>query len=146
MAELFGVEPGTMLLERRFVFRAHGVPQQMSTSSYLLAMVAGTPVADPDNEPWPGGNIAQLDTLGVHVTAVTERVRARMPVPEEITVLRIASGVPVLTITRRMLAGPRVVEVADEQTREEEQQVVIARAGEQAGQRLTQSSPGNGWR
>ncbi|MGH3679750.1 MAG: GntR family transcriptional regulator [Natronosporangium sp.] len=112
VAELFGVEPGTMLLERRFVFKAHGVPQQMSTSCYLLDLVANTLVADPANEPWPGGNIAQLATLGVQVTRVVERVRARMPVPEEIETLRIPSGVPVLTITRQMLAGPTVVEVA----------------------------------
>ncbi len=112
VAELFGVEVGTMLLERRFVFRALGVPQQMSTSYYPLALVAGTPVADPANEPWPGGNIAQLYSLGVTVTTIIERVRSRMPIAEESATLNIPGGVPVLTITRRMLAGERVVEVA----------------------------------
>jgi GntR family transcriptional regulator len=112
IADLFGIEPGTMLLERRFLFRALGVPQQTSVSYYPLDMVAGTPVADPDNEPWPGGNIAQLATLGVRVTAVKERVRARMPMQDEIEALNIPSGVPVLTITRRMFAGERVVEAA----------------------------------
>ena len=114
IAELFGVEPGTMLLERRFLFRAMGVPQQTSTSCYLLDMVAGTPIADPANEPWPGGNIAQLHTIGVQVTAVEETVRARMPMRDETEQLNIAGGVPVLTITRRMLAGDRVVEVAQD--------------------------------
>lgn len=112
VAELFGVEAGTMLLERRFVFKAHGVPQQMSTSCYPLELVAGTPVADPANEPWPGGNIAQLHTLGITVSRITERVRARMPVPDEVTTLRTPSGVPVLTVTRRTFAGDQVVEVA----------------------------------
>lgn len=112
VAGLFGVEPGTLLLERQFVFRAHGVPQQMSTSCYPLDLVAGTPVADPANEPWPGGNIAQLHSLGITVTNIRERVRARMPAAEEFTVLRIPSGVPVLTITRQTYAGDRVVEVA----------------------------------
>lgn len=112
VAELLEVEPGTMLLERLFVFRSMGIPQQMSTSYYELALVAGTPVADPGNEPWPGGNIAQLWTLGVEVTSVRERVRARMPMPDEIEALRIPAGVPVLTITRRMYAGERVVEAA----------------------------------
>jgi GntR family transcriptional regulator len=74
-AELFGVEPGTMLLERRFVFRSQGIPQQMSTSCLLLDLVAGTPVADPDNEPWPGGNTAQLHSLGIVITGVRERIR-----------------------------------------------------------------------
>jgi len=112
--QLFGVEPGTMLLERRFLFRAMGVPQQMSVSCYLLDVVAGTPVADPANEPWPGGNIAQLRTIGVQVTAVEETVRARMPMRDETEQLNIAGGVPVLTITRRMLAGDQVVEVAQD--------------------------------
>lgn len=114
IAELFGVEPGAMLLERRFLFRALGVPQQTSVSCYLLDMVAGTPVADPANEPWPGGNIAQLRTLGIEVSSVEERVRARMPMRDEIEALNIPGGVPVLTITRRMLAGDRVVEVAQD--------------------------------
>lgn len=111
-ADLLGVEPGTMLLERRFVFRLLGSAQQISVSSYPLDLVAGTPVADPDNEPWPGGSIAQLRTLGIEVTGVRERVRARMPTAEEAATLAVPTGVPVLTITRQMYAGTRVVEVA----------------------------------
>ena len=112
VAELFGTPAGTMLLERQFLFRAHGVPQQLSTSCYPLELVAGTPVADPANEPWPGGNIAQLRSLGVAVTRIRERVRSRMPLADETDALRIPSGVPVLAITRQTYAGDRVVEVA----------------------------------
>jgi GntR family transcriptional regulator len=112
VAELFDVEPGTELLERRFVFHAAGTPQQLSTSYYLLALVAGTPVADPANEPWPGGNTAQLCSLGIEITAVRERVKARMPLPDEADALRMAAGVPVVTVTRQTYAGPRVVEAA----------------------------------
>ena len=116
VAELFGVSPGEPLLERRFVFYAQGEPQQMSWSYLLLSLVGGTPVADPANEPWPGGNIAQLATLGKIVSRVEESVAARMPLPDEVSTLRIPPGVPVLTVTRRMLAGPdrnEVVEVAN---------------------------------
>jgi GntR family transcriptional regulator len=112
LAELLGVEPGTILLERQFVFWASGAPQQMSVSYYPLDLVAGTPVADPANEPWPGGNIAQLHSLGITVTGIRERVRARMPLSEEMAALRMATGVPVITITRQTFAGERVVEVA----------------------------------
>lgn len=112
VAELFGEPTGTMLLERRFTFYAHEVPQQMSVSCYPLDIVAGTPVADPASEPWPGGSIAQLHSLGVTVTGVRERVRTRMPLRDEIDALRIPGGVPVLTLTRQMYAGERVVEVA----------------------------------
>jgi GntR family transcriptional regulator len=112
VAEQLGVEAGTMLLRRHLVFRTHGYPQQMSTSYLLLDMVIGTPVADPANEPWPGGTIAQMKSVGVTVTAVAEAVRTRMPTLEEAATLRVPAGVPVLTITRRMLAGARPVEAA----------------------------------
>ena len=111
-AELFGVPPGTALLRRRFLFRAHGVPQQLSTSSYVLDVVKGSPVADPANEPWPGGNIAQLRTLGIIVTGIRELIRSRMPTADEAGRLGIPAGVPVVTITRQTYAGDRVVEVA----------------------------------
>jgi GntR family transcriptional regulator len=116
LAQLFGVATGEPVLERRFVFYAQGVPQQLSTSYLLLALVCCTPVADPANEPWPGGTIAQLGTLKVFVSRVEESVAARMPLPEEGATLCIPVDVPVLTITRRMLAGPdrnHVVEVAN---------------------------------
>lgn len=106
VAELLEVPPGTPLLARRFVFYSQGFPEQISMSYYPMSLVAGTPVADAANEPWPGGNIAQLASLGVQVTRVEESVGARMPTPDETRTLRIPPGVPVLTITRRMLAGP----------------------------------------
>lgn len=112
LAELFQVDVGEVLLRRHFVFRTHGVPQQISTSYLLLSMVAGTPVADPAREPWPGGNIAQLATLGVRVDRVRELVRTRMPTPDEASTLGLGDMTPVLTITRVMLAGGRPVEVA----------------------------------
>ncbi|SDY54119.1 GntR family transcriptional regulator [Micromonospora pattaloongensis] len=111
-AELFDVEVGTPLLERRFVFHAYGLAQQMSTSCLLLEMVTGTPLVDPDGEPWPGETAAQLHRLGITVTGVRERVRARMPDADEVDMLQLPSGVPVVTVTRQTYAGDRVVEVA----------------------------------
>lgn len=113
LAELFSVEVGTRVLERRFVFYAKGEPTQMSRPCLLASDVEGTPVADPEREPWPGGTLAQLRSIGIVVDDITESVAARMPTPDEIATLRIGSGIPVFTITRRMLAGGRVVEVAD---------------------------------
>jgi GntR family transcriptional regulator len=105
LAELLQVDEGTMLLERRFTFWASGIPQQMSTSYYPLSLVAGTPVADPANEPWPGGNIAQLATLGIWVSWIDEIPRVRMPMPDEAETLRIPPGTPVVAMTRVMYAG-----------------------------------------
>jgi GntR family transcriptional regulator len=107
VAELLGIDPelGTLVLQRRFVFYANDRPQQLSWSYYPFDLVRETPVADPVNEPWPGGNLAQLATLGIFITEVRESVQSRMPTPDERRILTLAEGVPVLTITRRMLTG-----------------------------------------
>ncbi|MEO3801358.1 GntR family transcriptional regulator [Nonomuraea sp. B1E8] len=112
LAELFGVDPGTRLLDRRFVFYSRGVPTQMSRPYLLASDVEGTPVADPNNEPWPGGTFNQLRSIGIVVDDITESVRTRMPTPAEAETLKISTGVPVFAITRRLLAQGRVVEVA----------------------------------
>ncbi|MEO3813677.1 GntR family transcriptional regulator [Sphaerisporangium sp. B11E5] len=113
LAALFGVRPGTRVLERRFVFYAAGVPCQMSRPFLLASDVEGTPVADPGNEPWPGGTINQLRSLGIEVDDITESVGTRMPTPEETATLQLRPGVPVFAITRLMYSAGRVVEVAD---------------------------------
>jgi GntR family transcriptional regulator len=114
LAALFGKALGTPLLRRRFVFYARGEPQQISVNYLPWDLVAGTPVADPAREPWPGGTPAQLAYLGHPATRVEEAVRSRMPTTDERETLRIAPGVPVLGITRRMLSGELVMEVCRE--------------------------------
>ncbi|MFI2663315.1 GntR family transcriptional regulator [Micromonospora carbonacea] len=113
VAELFEVAEGTPLVRRDLVFRVDGWPTHMSTSYYLADMVAGTWVAGPESEPAPGGAIGHLASLGVRVTRVVETVVSRMPDAREAETLRMSAG-PVLAITRKMLAGERVVEVARE--------------------------------
>jgi GntR family transcriptional regulator len=113
VAELFGVAAKEAVLERRLIFYIDDRPEQIITSYLLHDAVRGTPVADPDNEPWPGGTIAALASLGIIALTVEESVRSRMPTPEEADTLRLATGVPVLVITRRTLAeNERPVEVA----------------------------------
>ena len=113
LAALFECEVGERLLARHFVFYDSDQPTQMSTSYVRWSDVAGTPVADPINEPWPGGTRAQLGSLGIRVTQVTESFTAVMPNELEAATLRIGSGVPVLRYTRRHIADTgRVVEVA----------------------------------
>ncbi len=113
IAALFEVEPGEPLLARHFVFFDKGVASQMSTSYVLWSDVAGSPILDPINEPWPGGTRAQLATVGVVVARIEESFTAAMPSENEVTTLAIGTGIPVLRWTRRMLtAEGRVVEVA----------------------------------
>lgn len=113
LANLFECEPGERLLARHFVFFDGDQPTQMSTSYVRRADVSGTPVADPINEPWPGGTRAQMASLGVTVSRITESFTAAMPTEEEAGTLRIGAGVPVLRYTRRHVADTgRIVEVA----------------------------------
>ncbi|WP_240364106.1 GntR family transcriptional regulator [Streptomyces sp. S1D4-20] len=113
LAALFECEVGERLLARHFVFYDNEQPTQMSTSYVRWSDVAGTPIADPINEPWPGGTRAQLATVGINVTRVTESFTAAMPTEREAVTLRIGAGVPVLRYTRRHIADTgRVVEVA----------------------------------
>lgn len=113
LAALFEVEPGAELLARHFVFYDNDAPTQMSVSYSLWSDVAGTPVADPINEPWPGGTRAQMASLGITITRITESFTCGMPTEDEAATLRIGAGVPVLRYTRRHIAEDgRVVEVA----------------------------------
>lgn len=115
LLDLFDAEPGEHLelLARRFVFFDKGVPAQMSSSYVRWNDVAGSPITDPINEPWPGGTVSQLSSVGITVTKVLESFTAAMPSEVEAQTLVIGEGVPVIRWTRRMLtATGRVVEVA----------------------------------
>ena len=125
LADLFETEPGEQLLARHFVFYDKGVPSQMSTSYVRWSDVAGSRIVDPINEPWPGGTIAQLATVGVTVVKVLESFTAAMPTEAEAETLAIGEGVPVIRWTRRMLAADgRVVEVAHPMVRRGDTTVV----------------------
>ncbi|MFI2041022.1 GntR family transcriptional regulator [Streptomyces bottropensis] len=113
LAGLFECEAGERLLARHFVFYDNDQPTQMSTSYLRWADIADTPVADPINEPWPGGTRAQMASIGLRVTRITESFTTSMPTEREATTLRIGAGVPVLRYTRRHIADTgRIVEVA----------------------------------
>lgn len=88
-------------------------PGPPAPSAHRTARLTGQ-LPDRGREPWPGGNTAQLHSLGITITGVRERVRARMPLLEEAKTLRIPGGVPVMAVTRQTYAGKRVVEVATE--------------------------------
>ncbi|WP_203867699.1 GntR family transcriptional regulator [Plantactinospora endophytica] len=112
VSALFGVAPGTMMLERRMLVSRYGLPQHLTMSYYLLEVVAGTALAEPAWEPSPSGYVAQLESLGITVTAIREAVRARMPTVAEAGLLRIPAGVPLLVVTRQTRSHERTVEAA----------------------------------
>jgi GntR family transcriptional regulator len=114
LAALFEIQDGTALLERRLLVKAHGIPQQLTTSYYPLNLVTSTAVANQDHQSSADEHASQLRALGLTVTRIRETVGARMPTTAEIEALALPNGTPVLSITRRTYVQDKIVEVANE--------------------------------
>ncbi|MFJ1653788.1 GntR family transcriptional regulator [Streptomyces sp. NPDC088337] len=117
LAEAFGVPVGTRLLERvyRTRYREEEAPFNVARSRLLYDMAATNPaLLDSSNEPWPGGTLNQLHSIGVEVDRITERITARPPTFEESEELGLTAGVAVMVLRKTCVdTGGRVVEVAD---------------------------------
>jgi len=100
VAERLGLPAGARVLARSFRFIVEGRPAQLSDSYLPYDLVRGTPVEDPGNEPWPGGTLAQLRSLGVEIREITEDVATRTPTPDEMQELGLRPGTPVFEVTR----------------------------------------------
>jgi len=111
-AERLNLVPGTPVLRRKLVKYVAGAPVQMQESVIPLSLVAGTPVTDPARQPWPGGTLAELYSVGLEVTRVVEEARARTPEVAERRTLEMAAAGPVLEIVRVFHVGDRPVEAS----------------------------------
>jgi GntR family transcriptional regulator len=114
LAEMFNVAPGTRLMQHRTIHRTHGTPEHLATTYYLLDTPGDVATVDPSGPRLADADRAQLHGSGITPTNIREVVRARMPTADEMNVLRLDAGVPVLTITRRTYTGERVVEVTQD--------------------------------
>lgn len=113
IASDLGIQEHQPAFRRDMVWRIDGLAQRISRSWFPLDLVEGTPMTDPDRQPWPGGVIAELAALGLTPTTFDEDVIARMPLPDEAYTLRVRGGVPVLVVYRVGRTRDRVVEVAE---------------------------------
>jgi GntR family transcriptional regulator len=111
-AELLGVKVGSGILRRTFRKRVAGEPVQLQRSAIPWSIAGGTDLADPGRQPWPGGTIAELYSLGLEVTRVVEDVEARLPRDDERRRLHMQTPGPVLTVTRVFWVGDRPVEAS----------------------------------
>lgn len=98
------------VLRRDLVKQVRGETVQLQTSVIPLELVQGTPVADPARQPWPGGTIAELYSIGLVVTRVREEARYRTPTPHERRELGIETTSGVLEVVRVFYVGDRPVE------------------------------------
>jgi GntR family transcriptional regulator len=86
------------VLARRRRYLLDGRPVEFATSYLPLDLARNTPIAEPN--PGPGGIYARLEELGHRLDHFEEEIRARMPSPGEVRMLRLASGVPVIHLIR----------------------------------------------
>ncbi|MFI5535306.1 GntR family transcriptional regulator [Nocardia sp. NPDC051900] len=117
VAEIFGVSPDTEFLQRsyRSRFVDEDVPISIVTSYIKLDAVESNPaLLDSSNEPWPGGTMHQLSTVGIEVDRVVEDITTRLPSPSETEALGLLPGTAVFIIRKTLIdINGRVVELSD---------------------------------
>ncbi|MDT3396141.1 GntR family transcriptional regulator [Streptomyces sp. B1866] len=97
---------------RRRRYLLDGRPVEYATSYVPLDLAHGTAIAQPN--PGPGGIYARLEELGHRLDHFEEEIRARMPTPQEVKTLALATGVPVIHLVRTAYdSDGRPVEVCD---------------------------------
>lgn len=117
LAEIFGVEAGTPMLERRYATRTEdeSAPLSLSSSWIVKETAAQNPaLLEEEREPWPGGTQHQLFTIGIELDRIEDRVIARVPTAEEALRLELDPGTPVIVIRKTSWSTHGdVVELAD---------------------------------
>ncbi|MFC9161907.1 GntR family transcriptional regulator [Streptomyces fungicidicus] len=89
-------EDVTCVRRRRFVL--DNKPVLLATSYLPLDLVAGSAITQEDTG--PGGTYARLAELGYEPVHFREEIRSRMPSSDEVTLLSLASGTPIILICR----------------------------------------------
>ena len=117
LADALGVEVGTPLLQRVYRTRSkrEDAPLSLIHSYLVRSMIEKNPdLLRVDMEPWPGGTMHQLSTVGIEVDRIVDEVIARPPSPDEAEALGIGPGVSVLVIRKTSYdTAGQAVEVAD---------------------------------
>ncbi len=92
------VDEGTEVTVRDRVMRADGLVVQLAVSRLPRTLTRDTAIEQVDTG--PGGAYARLEEAGHRIGSFAEHVGARMPTPDEASLMQLAVGVPVITVTR----------------------------------------------
>jgi GntR family transcriptional regulator len=96
IAERLRVAEGAQVLLRRNRYLADREPVQLADTYIPWAIAEATPLLD--EVPAPGGVYACLETLGHELARLQEDVTARMPLPDEVALLGMGRGIPVIEL------------------------------------------------
>ncbi len=107
------LEPGTPMLDRRYLWIVDGEVRQEDHSYLLYSLVEGTPVEDESQERPGRGTLTQLRDVGVQVDGKITEISAHAPSPEQAALLQIEPGTPILASRRRLFSQGRTVCVSD---------------------------------
>ncbi|WP_371781839.1 GntR family transcriptional regulator [Streptosporangium subroseum] len=117
MAGIFGINPNDLLLRRCYEATdpMAGLRLSWSVSYMPVALIESNPaLLDERNEPWPGGTMHQLSTVGIEIMRVVDEVTARMPTTVEAQTWGLSNGIPLVFCRRISIdGGGRVVEISD---------------------------------
>lgn len=103
VAHNLGLEEGQTVLARRRRMWFGEQPNQLD-ASYLPLEIAQGPLRD--ERPGEGGTHARIEELGHRFTRFTEEFSLRMPTPDEVHMLRLGDGVPVVDLVQIAYAVP----------------------------------------
>jgi GntR family transcriptional regulator len=112
IAQRLEVRAGAPVARRRRLMMADGIPLQIATSYVPWDIAKNTAIASSECE--PEGSYPHLEQAGHPIDWLEEEISARMPTPEEKSLLRLPPGTPVIRLIRtaRDREG-RPLEVAD---------------------------------
>lgn len=100
VARRLGIQPGAPTVRREWVEEAPGLPLQVRVGWLDAELVRRAPeVAEPDHQPWEGGLVDELMTLGVLVSRIERHIRARHATESERADLDLPIAAPVLNTT-----------------------------------------------
>lgn len=101
VADLFEAPAGTRVLHRKYWTSSKEESAAISlVDSWILYELASKnpDLLDSGKEPWPGGTLHQLSTVGVEVSQMSDRITARPPTVEEKEKLDLEPGTSVFVL------------------------------------------------
>ena len=96
IANWLGVGAGELVMIRKRLQFLNGAPAVISTSYFPLWVASGTRLESPEALPEGPGNL--LERLGHEFASGIELIRARMPGPDEVRLLELRPGVPLVRL------------------------------------------------